>query len=322
MKKVLKWIVLGSAAVFVVTVLIFFYNTKIIESHDVISTAPISTKFIDIGSEKIAYREIDNNASKTVIFVGGLSAWNGTWERVVQELNKKKKDLNYIAIDLPPFGYSSPSDEKNYFRDTQAGRIESFMEKKKLKQVVLVAHSYGAGPATEYVMGDQNKVEKLIIIAGVLNIDEKKIVDMKTAAQVDSLRIFLIGVLAHNDTFALSRLKAFVNITEHVDQDLLDIYTRYFNTKNTTTRLSGWFGDYMSDPLNYQSNFSSNYKKLTIPVRLIWGDKDTVTPISGTKILLESLPNVTLTTLNDVGHIPMIEDHILFDRALLDAIDK
>lgn len=78
----------------------------------------------------------------------------------------------------------------------------------------------------------------------------------------------------------------------------------------------------MNDPLNYLSNSSSNYAQLTVPVRLIWGDKDTVTPIDGTEILLQTVPNIEIQTLVGVGHIPMIENYALFDEALLGALRK
>lgn len=322
MKKILRIVFWLITTGIVVLFSLFFYNTRIVESNDPVSTAPSTTKFIDIGNEKIAYSEIENHASTTVVFVGGLSAWNGTWERTIRELNNKKNDFNYIAIDLPPFGYSIPSPEKNYFRDTQAERIVKFIESKKINRVIFVAHSYGAGPGTEYALRNQEKIQKLVLIDGVLNIDKTKTVDEYSLAQVDFLRNILVGILIHNDTFALSRLKTFVYITDHVDHTLLDLYTRSFDTKNTTERLSGWFRDYMNDPLTYKSNFSASYKNFSVPVRLIWGDKDTITPIDGTKILLDTVSDIRLITLNGVGHIPMIENHTLFDAALLDALNK
>lgn len=322
MKKILRIVFFLITIGVVILFTLFFYNTKIIESRDPVSTASSTTKFIDIGSEKIAYSEINNQASTTVVFVGGLSAWNGTWERTIRELDSKKNDLNYIAIDLPPFGYSISSPDKNYFRDTQAERIAKFIENKKINRVILIAHSYGAGPGTEYALRNQEKIQRLVLVDGVLNIDENKAVDKYNLVQVDFLRNLLVGVLIHNDTFALSRLKAFVYITDRIDRTLLGIYTRSFNTKNTTKRLSKWLRDYTNDPLTHKSNFSKNYKNFSVPVRLIWGDKDTITPIGGTKILLDTVPDIKLITLNGVGHIPMIENPAVFDAALLDALNK
>jgi pimeloyl-ACP methyl ester carboxylesterase len=98
------------------------------------------------------------------MFVGGLSAWNETWERTISESKETYKNkYNYVAIDLPPFGFSTPSLDSNYFRDTQAKRIAKFIEEKKLDSVILVGHSYGAGPLTEYAITNPDKVEKLVL---------------------------------------------------------------------------------------------------------------------------------------------------------------
>ena len=301
-------------------VLIFLYNTRFVESKDPITSAPATTKFLEAADERIAYSEVDNNSSTTVIFVGGLSAWNGTWQRVVDSVSAKKTDLNFIVVDLPPFGYSIPATETGYFRDAQAGRIASFIAEKNISKVILVGHSYGAGPVTEYAMRHPGSVEKLILIDAVLNIDETKASSGNSPAGFGPLRSLIIGALIHSDRFAISRLRSFVYITDHVDRPLVDVYTLYFDTKHVTRRFSAWLDGYLNDPLNYQSNSSLNYKNINFPVRLIWGDKDTITPIDGTKILLETVPNITLKTLNGVGHIPMIEDYIQFDNALLDAL--
>jgi pimeloyl-ACP methyl ester carboxylesterase len=317
--KVTASIILG--VVFII-VSIYLYNTYLVETKERTPSAPATTKFVTLENEQIAYSEIDNHASTTVIFVGGLSAWNGTWARVVQEANKEKRGFNYIALDLPPFGYSLPDAQKLYFRDVQAERLKLFIEKKHLTKVILVGHSYGAGPVTEYVLNNQDKVQKLILISAVLNIDETKVIAKNAPVQIDLLRNILIGTLVHNDTFALSQLKKFVFVQDHMDQDLLDTYTRYFDTKETSLRLSTWLKDYTNDPLIYTSTDSKNYKTLNIPVRLIWGDKDVVTPISGSELLLKTIPNVKLTTLNNIGHIPMVEDYELFDSALINALNN
>jgi pimeloyl-ACP methyl ester carboxylesterase len=80
--------------------------------------------------------------------------------------------------------------------------------------------------------------------------------------------------------------------------------------------------DPVNDPLTYKSNHSENYKSLLIPVVLIWGDKDSITPINDTAIRLKTIPNVSLHTLTGTGHIPMVENHDQFDRALYEALIK
>ncbi len=300
---------------------IYFYNIYITESKNVSDVAPVSTKFIDIENEQIAYSEIDNQSTTTIIFVGGLSAWNGTWERVTSESNKiNSGQYNYIAIDLPPFGFSTPSFKNNYYRDTQTKRLKDFIDAKNLNSIILVGHSYGAGPAMEYAINNPTKVNKLVLIDAVLNIDEPQKNVPAGPVQTDWLRDFVLGTLIHIDPFALSQLKSFVFITDNINGVLLDNYTKYFSLDKTTNKLSAWLKDYVNDPLTYSSNSSDNYRNLSFPVRIIWGDKDTITPISGTDILLKTIPDVQLTTLINVGHIPMIEDYEQFDSAFAEVL--
>lgn len=320
-KKISRLFLLILLLIIITLNAVYFYNSRIIESHNSITSAPSNTKFITVEDEYIAYQKIDNHASRTVLFIGGVSAWGNTWQRTMQSMNSKDSTLNYMVLDLPPFGYSIPNSTKNYFRDTQAIRIAGFVDRAKLNHIILVAHSYGAGPSAEYVLKNPGKVDKFIIIDGVLNIDEPKRKSFFSLIQCNYLRNLLLSIAIHSNTFTLSRLKSFVHITDHIDQSLLAVYTRYFNTRNVSMKLSFWLRDYLTDPLDYSSNNSENYKHLSIPVRLIWGDKDTVTPIDSTSILLSSIPNIKLKKLENIGHIPMIEDYNKFDAALIQSIN-
>ena len=327
--KLLQLLLYIFLAAFVLALGAYFYNTNIIESKDSVSSAPLGTLFVDIDGEKLAYSEIDNHADTTVVFVGGLSAWHGTWQRTIDVL-KQDTSRNYIALDLPPFGYSTVDFKSNFFRDTQAKRISAFLEAIKarsgFRHVILVAHSYGAGPAAEAVLQDKGGlISKFVIIDGVLNIDEQKkfISGLPfVAIDFDAVRNGLVGIALHIKPLILSRLKSFVYITDHVDQQLADLYTQSFNTHNTTKKLSLWTHDYLMDPLSVASTDSANYKKLTIPVRIIWGQEDTLTPIALTNILVSSIPNNKLYVLQGVGHIPMIENYALFDNALSNALSQ
>lgn len=282
--------------------------------------------------EKINYSEINNNSSSTILFVGGLSGWSSTWYRSVDslqsnlKLESSDKKYNYIAIDLPPFGYSLPN-EGNYFRDTQAKIINEFIESKNINNIIFVMHSYGAGPGMEAVMNNKEKFKKVIIIDGVLNIDEAKKVS-------DSIFLnkFLISNILHVvssfDWVAVNRLKSFVHIKDNINTDLARLYSKPFEVEGNSEKLATWLIDYVKDSLNYISNESNNYKNLNIPVSIIWGDKDTLTPIELAHKLYESLDNENsniknnLHILDNVGHIPMIEDYKKFDEALLKAIKE
>jgi pimeloyl-ACP methyl ester carboxylesterase len=321
-KKAIRAALFILIATYIGLLCVYTYNVSYTESKFARLSAPQTTRFIPVGDERYAYSEINNGSDTTVVFVGGLSSWNGTWQRVVDVQNTRSTQYNYVALDLPPFGYSTPAPDRNYFRDTQAVRIKAFIDAKQFDRVILVGHSYGGGPVTEYAMRYPERVQKLILIDAVLNIGEEKHVPIFSPVTIGPLRVFVVGLLIHNDSLVLSRLRSFVHLTDHVDTDLAHLYTRYLNLRYVTERLSDWVRDYTLDPLVYKSTDIASYTKLPFPVRVIWGEEDTLTPISGAQALLPVTPDIRLTALKNVGHIPMIEDYTAFDAALSEALDK
>ena len=62
---------------------------------------------------------------------------------------------------------------------------------------------------------------------------------------------------------------------------------------------------------------------MKIPVAILWGDKDSVTPVEQALDLRSLLPPQTsLTLLPGLGHIPQIEDPDAFNDALLKTLGK
>jgi pimeloyl-ACP methyl ester carboxylesterase len=52
----------------------------------------------------------------------------------------------------------------------------------------------------------------------------------------------------------------------------------------------------------------ASYKKLTMPVFVIWGDLDTITPLAQGERLAKITAGAELSVLKKVGRIPQIED--------------
>lgn len=320
MKKFLK---LGLALGLVLGLLVlgyYAYLRWLFEWRDPLLQAPAGTAFRKVGEDTLAYRGLDRGAKTTVVFVGGLAAWHGSWWRTVEALAAHEKHLNFVALDLPPFGFSLISPRAGYSRAEQAARIGGFLRQMHGQKIILVAHSYGAGPAAEAVLADKHQqVKRFIIIDGVLNVDEAR-PESRSLMDIGWLRDLGVGLTVHNNWFVTRQIKGFVYITKHVNAPLVAVYTQAFDCRNTTAKLSRWVYDYGHDRLLGPSAKGQNYRHLKIPVRILWGDHDSLTPLALTKVLLANLAHAKLDVLKDVGHIPMIENIPLFDAALRRAI--
>ena len=64
----------------------------------------------------------------------------------------------------------------------------------------------------------------------------------------------------------------------------------------------------------------SRYATLAIPTMVLWGAKDSVTPIAQGQDLVHLIPGARWEVLPMAGHIPAIEDERSFDAALLDFL--
>ena len=84
--------------------------------------------------------------------------------------------------------------------------------------------------------------------------------------------------------------------------------------------IADWLLYFAGSDVSAQSADLAAYTRLKIPVAMLWGEKDSVTPVEQAHDLQQRLPQATLTVLSGVGHIPQIEGPDAFNAALLEAI--
>ena len=54
-----------------------------------------------------------------------------------------------------------------------------------------------------------------------------------------------------------------------------------------------------------------------MPALILWGRKDTITPLEQGQALAQILPQAKLEVMDAIGHIPQIEDNVHFNERLL-----
>jgi pimeloyl-ACP methyl ester carboxylesterase len=100
------------------------------------------------------------------------------------------------------------------------------------------------------------------------------------------------------------------------------LYTKPTTLEGTSHRLSDWIFDYITDPVDtYVSSNIDAYMDTSVPVFLLWGEEDTLTPITDAEPLLQN-KSIILTPLVGIGHIPMIEDIEYFSEVLNETLEK
>jgi pimeloyl-ACP methyl ester carboxylesterase len=93
---------------------------------------------------------------------------------------------------------------------------------------------------------------------------------------------------------------------------LAEILTAPFAREGTTAAYALWLPNLLLPETRAISATPGNFAKLSTPTALIWGAKDSVTPLSQGERLHTFIPGATLETIADAGHIPHIEDEQAF----------
>ncbi len=320
--KILRFTLYAVFTLLLLLAAIVLYIQIFIEDVSVSQAAPSTTEFVTTPDETIAYRKWAGTSSRTVVFVGGLSAWADTWEKTVLAQQKRGSTDTFVAIDLPPFGYSTPQDKSLYYRDVQAKRIAAVIREVSSGEVILVGHSYGGGPVAELMLTDPTLVDGVVLISPVLNLGATKKSPPPPVLTIDWLREGVLTIALRIEPLLLNRLKSFVFITDNISYETLRLYTQPTNVEGTSQRLSDWIFDYATDPVDtYVSSQPDAYMQTQIPLHLIWGEEDTLTPISDATPLLTN-KSIILKPLVGVGHIPMLENVDYFNDVLAESLKQ
>ncbi|TNE39987.1 MAG: alpha/beta hydrolase [Alphaproteobacteria bacterium] len=128
---------------------------------------------IEVASEEIhvSYFTSGNPSAQRIIFVHGTPGSAGAWTDYLEDA---PKDFEYVAIDRPGFGSSSP-DKAIVTLKEQAEAILPLLEERDGKWPILVGHSLGGPIIAKVAVMAPEKVGGLVIVAGSFDPDLEKI---------------------------------------------------------------------------------------------------------------------------------------------------
>ena len=92
---------------------------------------------------------------------------------------------------------------------------------------------------------------------------------------------------------------------------------RPFVLQEWTPGLGAWLAPFATTRTTSMATDRARYAKLAIPTMVLWGAKDSITPIAQGQDLVHLIPGARLEVLPMAGHIPAIEDERSFNAALL-----
>jgi pimeloyl-ACP methyl ester carboxylesterase len=248
------------------------------------------------------------------MLVHGTAAWSGFWKDVAAHL--ANRGYRVIAVDLPPFGWSDHDPEARYDRGTQAVRLAAVLRNMGGRPAIVVGHSFGAGSATELAIRHPQQVGALILVDAALGqLDRGENSGAARAMRMQPIAELTTSATLTNPLAMGPLLRSMIERKEQA-APWLETLRQPMQREGTTSAYAAWLPSLLEWRAGELSRTSGGLRSIQMPVSLIWGGSDRVTPIDQARRIAALSRARSLRVLPGVGHIPHIEDPKAFFAAL------
>ncbi len=324
-KRIVKWLVVALALIAIgVTAVLgaFRYQASRRETRTRVEAAPAGGRFVRAADVDVFIQELGPRDAPVVLFVHGMGAWSELWRATL--VATAAAGFRAVALDLPPFGYSERPARPAYSRQDQARRILGVIDALGARQVTLVGHSFGGGPTMEAVLLAPGRVNALVLADAAIGLDDPGGSGGLTTdlLRVRALRNAIVSATVTNPMMSRRLLSRFVEKQDAITAARIAVLQAPLAVQGGTAAFSDWLIEFVTSQEAPLSKRPDAYRALKLPALIIWGDKDTTTPLDQGRRLSQLISGSDLAVMNGVGHMPQIEDAGQFNRLLVAFLKK
>jgi pimeloyl-ACP methyl ester carboxylesterase len=240
--------------------------------------------------EDDGFKYIEAGKGETLVLLHGLMGELSNWEDVIDHF----KENYHVIVPILPI-YELPILTLGV--KSLSKYIHRFIKFKKLGQVVLIGNSLGGHVGLVFTVSHQEHVKALVLTGSS-------------------------GLYENAFGGSFPRRESYDYIKEKVEftffdpatatKELVDEVYKSVNDRSRVIRILALAKSAI------RHNMSKDLSRITIPVSLIWGKQDKVTPPEVAEEFHQLLPNSELNWVDLCGHAPMMERPEVFN----DYLDK
>jgi pimeloyl-ACP methyl ester carboxylesterase len=246
---------------------------------------------LQIGQEVIRFWDLGpEHATQTLVLLHGIGAWSYVWRDLIPLLEDRYR---LIVVDLPGFGMSSKNRGSQYNLDHQTEVMSEFIDALALKDIFLIGSSMGGAIALWLGMKRPEKFRGVLAISPSIN-------GMRYWIPF-YIPLFLVRLLAFVATRFLFKLimKNVISSHQRIDDELISEYWRPFalDSESVVTFIKGLRVVY-----DRRLPYALSGLDAHLPIHVLWGRGDRVTPFRDHKLLARYLPQAKYFSHETAGH--------------------
>jgi pimeloyl-ACP methyl ester carboxylesterase len=244
--------------------------------------------------EEAGFKYIEEGEGEVLLLLHGLMGALSNWEGVIEEFKHKYK----VIIPMLPI-YDLPLLTTGV--KTLSKYVHKFVKFKDYKSVILLGNSLGGHVGLIYTLAHKDFV-KALVLTGSSGLYENA----------------FGGSFPKRESYDFIKEKVqytFYN-PEIATKELVDEVYETVNDRHKVIRILAMAKSAI------RHNIGKELNKITIPVSLIWGKDDKITPPRVAVEFKELLSDSELNWIDHCGHAPMMEHPIEFNKILSKFLDK
>ncbi|MEX0736735.1 MAG: alpha/beta hydrolase [Bacteroidota bacterium] len=259
----------------------------------------IQSKYCPAGSSIVHYYEYAHQDPRaTVVLLHGLGTSSSTWAKVLPKLTR---DYRVVAVDLAGFGFSRITSGKTYFTiGEQVEMFSQFVDALSLSSFRLIGQSFGGWIAARYAVGNQDRVEQLVLInnAGIYYKGVERVRELFTINSPRDVNR-LTDAMWHRYPWYYRLLAPFI-LADMARRSVKDIIASIEDR------------DFLVEELT----------SLRMPVSVIWGERDKLLSKESVQTMQRIVPRLETHYLSRAGHVPQLECPGEFTKILLQVLER
>lgn len=244
--------------------------------------------------EENGFKYIEEGEGEVLLLLHGLMGALSNWTDVVQEF---KKDYRVIIPLLPLYDLPLLTTGVK----TLAKFVHKFVKYKKLKNITVLGNSLGGHVGLIYTLNHQDEVKSLVLTGSS-------------------------GLYENAFGGSFPRRESYEFIKEKVEftfydpatatKELVDEVYQIVNDRIKVIKILAMAKSAI------RHNMSKDIHKIKVPVCLIWGKDDKITPPEVAVEFNQLLPDSELNWVDRCGHAPMMERPFEFNAHLKSFLDR
>jgi pimeloyl-ACP methyl ester carboxylesterase len=244
--------------------------------------------------EEKGFSYIEEGEGETLLLLHGLMGALSNWDEVIREFSSNYKVIIPVLpiYDMPLLTTGVRSLSKY---------VHKFIKFKKLSNVILLGNSLGGHVGLIYVLAHPGYV-KALVLSGSSGLYENA----------------FGGSFPRRESIDFVREKVqftFYDPKTATEELVQEVY-QMVNDRHKVIRILAMAKSAI------RHNMKTELRKITMPVSLIWGRDDKITPPEVAVEFNELLPNSELHWIDKCGHAPMMEQPEEFNKYLKLFLNK